>query len=95
MTALVVGCGVAVILLACANPRMAPAEAGRARGVAMIARSFTERGLIRLTADMDPAMLALARRHDPLNRQADPWGRAVGWTSLDIRQIPDLGRQGR
>ncbi len=88
---LVVGCGLAVILLACANPRMAPAEAGRARGVAMIARSFTERGLIRLTADMDPAMLALARRHDPLNRQADPWGRAVGWTSLDIRQIPDLG----
>jgi spore germination cell wall hydrolase CwlJ-like protein len=91
IAALVVGCGLAVILLACANPRMAPAEAGRARGVAMIARSFTERGLIRLTADMDPAMLALARRHDPLNRQADPWGRAVGWTSLDIRQIPDLG----
>ena len=91
IAALVVGCGLAVILLACANPKMAPEESGRARGVAMIVRSFTERGLIRLTADMDPAMLALARRHDPLNRQADPWGRAVGWTSLDIRQIPDLG----
>ncbi|ODT59214.1 MAG: hypothetical protein ABS77_10665 [Phenylobacterium sp. SCN 69-14] len=91
IAALVVGCGLAVILLACANPKMAPEESGRARGVAMIVRSFTDRGLIRLTADMDPAMLALARRHDPLARQADPWGRAVGWTSLDIRQIPDLG----
>jgi spore germination cell wall hydrolase CwlJ-like protein len=57
----------------------------------MVARSFSDRGLARLTADMDPAMLALAKRHDPLIRQADPWGRTVGWTSLDISQIPDLG----
>lgn len=91
VAALAATCGLAVVLLACANPRHTPGEGGRSQGLAMIARSFSDRGLARLTADMDPAMLALAKRHDPLLRQADPWGRTVGWTSLDISQIPDLG----
>ena len=84
-------CGLAVILLACANPRYTAGSDGRSQGLAQVARTFSERGLTRLTADMDPAMLALAKRHDPLARQADPWGRTVGWTSLDISKIPDLG----
>jgi len=91
VAALAATCGLAVVLLACANPRHTPGEDGRSQGLAMVVRSFSDRGLARLTAHMDPAMLALAKRHDPLIRQADPWGRAVGWTSLDISQIPDLG----
>ena len=91
IAALAVSCGLAVALLACANPRAAPEDPVRARGVASVARSFTQSGLARLTADMDPAMLALAQRHDPLERHADPWGRTIGWTSLDISTIPDLG----
>ena len=91
LTALATSCALAVILLACANPRVAPSGSARAQSVASIARTFSDRGLQRLTADMDPAMLALARRHDPILREADPWGRTVGWTSLDIRELPNLG----
>ena len=84
-------CALAAILLACANPRMASVENGKSRGLASVARTFSDKGLNRITADMDPAMLALAKRHDPIGRQADPWGRTVGWDNLDISQIPDLG----
>lgn len=84
-------CALAAILLACANPRMSGLEDGKSQGLASVARTFSDKGLRRLTADMDPAMLSLAKRHDPIGRQADPWGRTVGWTNLDISQIPDLG----
>lgn len=84
-------CALAAILLACANPRMASVEDSKSLGLASIVRTFSDKGLKRLTADMDPAMLALAQRHDPVGRQADPWGRTVGWSNLDISQIPDLG----
>jgi spore germination cell wall hydrolase CwlJ-like protein len=40
---------------------------------------------------MDPAMLALARRHDPILREGDFWGRSPGWETLDISAPPDLG----
>ena len=53
-------------------------------------RAIYERDLLRLTSAMDPAMLSLARRHDPQGGQ-DLWGRTEGWESLDIRQPPDLG----
>lgn len=66
-------------------------EAGRARALAQETRSFTDRGLHRLTAGMDPAMAALARRHDPVERRADPWGRVAGWTSYRIDTAPSLG----
>jgi hypothetical protein len=33
----------------------------------------------------------IARRHDPGLRRPDPWDRPLGWTSLDLRQVPDLG----
>lgn len=91
IAALAASCALAVVLLACANPPLASSETHRAQGVATVARNFSNKGLERLTADMDPAMLALARRHDPIVREADPWGRTVGWTSLDISELPDLG----
>lgn len=84
-------CALAAILLACANPRLTSVEDSKSQGLASVARSFSDKGLRRLTADMDPAMLALAKRHDPVGRQADPWGRTVGWTNLNISEIPDLG----
>ena len=76
-------------LAACASVYL-PAGSGRTGGVASVAASFSDRGLDRLTADMDPAMLALARRHDPV-RHPDNWGRPEGWASLDINRLPDLG----
>lgn len=63
---------------------------GHARGVASVAASLSDAGLKRLTADMDPAMLALVKRHDPV-RKADLWGRPMGWGNLDISAPPDLG----
>ena len=75
---------------ACARTYYLPRDTGRAAGMAQVADGFSEASLARLTADMDPAMLALARRHDPAPRP-DPWGRTVGWTSLNIAEIPTLG----
>ncbi|MBL8554693.1 MAG: cell wall hydrolase [Phenylobacterium sp.] len=40
---------------------------------------------------MDPAMRALALRHDPGSRAPDTWGRATGWNKLDLGHAPDLG----
>jgi hypothetical protein len=40
---------------------------------------------------LDPAMLAIARRHDPALRSPDLWGRPLGWTNLDMTGAPDLG----
>ena len=91
IAAVAVSCGLAVVLLACTSSRHGRGPEAKVQGLATVARTFSDKGLQRLTADMDPAMLALARRHDPLLREADPWGRAIGWTSLDIRELPDLG----
>lgn len=81
----------AASLAACVtNYRVAPGT-GRMGGVVAVARGLSDAALARLTADMDPAMLALAQRHDPIAR-ADPWGRVVGWTSYDLARIPTLGQ---
>lgn len=90
IAALVATCGAAVVLLACANPNYTAEDVGKSRGLATVVRTLSDKGLARLTANMDPAMLALAKRHDPV-KQADAWGRPIGWASLDITQIPDLG----
>ncbi len=90
IAALVATCGAAVVLLACANPNYTAEDVGKSRGLATVVRTLSDKGLARLTANMDPAMLALAKRHDPV-KQADVWGRPIGWASLDITQIPDLG----
>jgi len=76
-------------LAACATYYI-PAGAGRARGMATIAGTLSDAGLARYVADMDPAMLALARRHDPRPHK-DYWGRVAGWERLDVRAIPRLG----
>src|SRR5215470_9806971 len=52
---------------------------------------LSEASLKRLTFTMDPAMRALALRHDPQGRRADLWDRPEGWSSLDISKAPDLG----
>jgi spore germination cell wall hydrolase CwlJ-like protein len=75
----------AVALLGCMTSRE---EARRAEPPQMV--DLSERGLARYTADMDHAMLALARRHDPAGDPA-PWGRTEGWASLDLAEAPDLG----
>lgn len=52
---------------------------------------LSNRALESVAAGLDPATRALARRHDPGLRQADPWNRAEGWVSLDMRKTPNLG----
>ena len=78
-------------LSACVTDYRVAAGTGRMGGVVAVARGLSNAALARLTADMDPAMLALARRHDPI-ATADPWGRVVGWTSYDLSRIPTLGQ---
>ena len=76
-------------LSACATGHL-PAGAGRAAGLTTIAGSLSDAGLARYAADMDPAMLALAQRHDPRPHK-DYWGRVRGWEKLDLHLIPRLG----
>ncbi|MGQ3015711.1 cell wall hydrolase [Phenylobacterium sp.] len=77
-------------LAGCLTTYDRPINAGRAEGLATVARSLSDHGLARLTADMDPAMLALARRHDPAPRK-DYWGRVPGWETYDLATLPTLG----
>jgi hypothetical protein len=79
-----------LVLSGCLTTYYVKGGSGHARGVASVAASLSDEGLARLTADMDPAMLALVRRHDPI-RKADLWGRPIGWGNLDISSPPDLG----
>jgi spore germination cell wall hydrolase CwlJ-like protein len=60
---------------------------GAGGGRRRLAGSLSDAGLARYTADMDPAMLALARRHDPRPHK-DYWGRVRGWEKLDLHLIP-------
>lgn len=76
-------------LSACARYYI-PAGAGRIGGMATIAGALSDAGLARYAADMDPALLALARRHDPRPHK-DYWGRVAGWEKLDLHRIPRLG----
>jgi spore germination cell wall hydrolase CwlJ-like protein len=54
-------------------------------------QSLSDRVLLTRTSNFDPSLRELARRHDPGLRRPDLWGRPEGWTSLDLRQPPDLG----
>lgn len=54
-------------------------------------RELSGAGLRGLAAGMDPAMRALALRHDPFARRPDLWARPQGWASLDMDHVPDLG----
>ncbi|MDG2522836.1 cell wall hydrolase [Caulobacter segnis] len=57
--------------------------------MAATARGLSDRAFGRLTADMDDAALAVARRHDPVPR-LDYWGRVPGWERLDLKTLPTL-----
>ena len=80
----------ATALSGCVTDYRRAAGSGRVAGTAAVARGFSKISLDRITADMDPAMLALARRHDPAPRK-DSWGRVVGWDSYDLGKLPTLG----
>ena len=60
----------------------APASAGQVRQL----QDALDEKQSRLTG----SMRTLAERHMP-GRLPDPWGRPLGWSSLDLRTPPDLG----
>lgn len=61
------------------------------RKAEFVSRSLSNENLFKLASTMDPAMRALALRHDPASRAPDLWARPQGWGSLDMANIPDLG----
>ena len=67
-----------------------PAGEGREAGMVRVTGSFSDKGLAHYVADYDPAMLALARRHDPRPHK-DYWGRVEGWEVINLADIPRLG----
>jgi spore germination cell wall hydrolase CwlJ-like protein len=80
-------------VLALTGPACAPTENNvlspdRAE---FVSRDLSGAALDRMTRRMDPAMRALATRHDPAAREPDFWARTEGWESVDISQVPDLG----
>jgi hypothetical protein len=52
---------------------------------------LSDAALISATAGFEPGARDIARRHDPRLRRPDLWGRPLGWASLDLRRVPDLG----
>ncbi|MDO9338857.1 MAG: cell wall hydrolase [Caulobacter sp.] len=87
MAALVV---IALAAAACASDFSVRAGEGRERAAAALTRGFGQVAFRRLTADMDPAMMALARRHDGV-ASTDYWGRIPGWESYNLARLPVLG----
>ncbi|HEX6860531.1 MAG TPA: cell wall hydrolase [Caulobacteraceae bacterium] len=79
----------ALALAGCATPYLHRGD-GREAGVAAVARGFSPHALARVSADMDPAMLALAERHVPGRKREDLWGRTPGWAVLDLVTLPTL-----
>ena len=85
--------GVALTLTGLAALACAPNEAGvlGAERARFLAANLSEQSLVQLRSRMDPAMRALAWRHDPATKAPDHWARTEGWESLDISQVPNLG----
>ncbi len=81
---------VSAILGGCLTDYQLAPGSGEARGVASMARGFSEASFRRLTSGMDPAMRELAQRHDG-RRRPDLWGRPIGWGSYDLSRLPTLG----
>lgn len=78
----------AAALSACA-PASRPVAASTLRGITPI--DLSDSTLFSATARFSPGVRDIARRHDPGLRRADLWGRPLGWASLDMRAVPDLG----
>jgi len=86
--------GAALVLTALvAGPAFAPKDnALLTREKARFAsRDLSNAGLVKVAATMDPAMRALALRHDPASRTPDQWARPEGWNALDMVHVPNLG----
>jgi spore germination cell wall hydrolase CwlJ-like protein len=66
-------------------------DVGQAQSVRLASRGLSNGELLKLASSMDPAMRALALRHDPASRAPDLWSRPNGWSSLDLRETPSLG----
>jgi hypothetical protein len=66
-----------------------PAKAPDAHALAAL--GLSDPALIQATANLDPGVRDIARRHDPALRRPDLWGRPLGWSNLDLRAVPDLG----
>jgi hypothetical protein len=82
--------GVALALAALvAGPACAPQP--KVQKADFVSRDLSNEDLFKLASTMDPAMRALALRHDPASRAPDLWARPQGWGSLDIDHVPDLG----
>jgi len=81
---------VGLIGAGCAGNFRVPAGTGRAEGLAAVARGYGPAAFRRLTADMSPSMLALARRNDGLPSK-DYWGRVPGWETYALGRTPVLG----
>ncbi|MEW5685406.1 MAG: cell wall hydrolase [Pseudomonadota bacterium] len=80
-----------VVLVAapgCAPGGKDPQQAETAR---LVSGGLSNDQLFKLASNMDPAMRALALRHDPGSRAPDLWSRPKGWGSLDLREAPSLG----
>jgi hypothetical protein len=75
-------------LCACAPPGR---DAAARRSDALPLADLSDPALISATARFAPGARALARRRDPALRRADLWGRPLGWASLDLGKVPDLG----
>lgn len=84
------GIGTLLVLTAIIAGRPTVAS-GHEEVISLASRPLTEGELQRLAGRMDPALRALALRHDPGVRRPDLWGRPEGWASLDIDQAPTLG----
>ena len=78
-----------VLAAALAGPACAPKAADD--DVRLVSRDLSNHDLLTLASSMDPAMRALALRHDPGSRAPDRWGRTTGWERLDLNDVPSLG----
>ena len=76
-----------------AGPACAPVGSTRAvaDSVRFASHSYSDKGLLTISNGMDPAMRALALRHDPGQRRTDLWARPMGWSNLDLDNVPTLG----
>ena len=76
-----------------AGPACAPVGSTRAAtdSVRFASYSYSDRGLQTISNGMDPAMRSIALRHDPGQRRADLWARPMGWSNLDLDNVPTLG----
>jgi spore germination cell wall hydrolase CwlJ-like protein len=81
--------GLVALVSACAPQKVDLTSAPLRQAVAT--GGLSDGALLKVSANMDPAMRSLAFRHDPGARHTDLWGRPQGWTSLDLSKTPDLG----